>query len=53
VAAQRFTPARMATDYLRLYGEVLGRSGRVPVPRPRHAGVLGPPDEPLVAEPTA
>jgi hypothetical protein len=38
VAARRFTPARMAEDYLRLYDEVLERTapgrpvGAVPVP---------------------
>ena len=51
VAAARFTPGRMAEEYLALYEEVLRRSPHVPVPRrsPEQAGsgVLGRPEEPL------
>jgi glycosyltransferase involved in cell wall biosynthesis len=40
-AARRFTPARMAGRYLRLYDKVLVRSGRPPLARAakRYAGV--------------
>jgi glycosyltransferase involved in cell wall biosynthesis len=52
VAAQRFTPARMAAEYIALYEEVLQRSPSLPMlaarpPAEHSSAVLGTSDEPL------